>query len=133
MREYRNSSVFSWLIWREKAKHSLYLDPISLGNLDVPLSQEVMASARITSMRAVQPEEPYLLGSCCNGDLPVCEIVRQLHTPEERVDLLVLMDAIPPRADSLYSYQALCKNNGNQPDKAIGHVSEDGICLSLSA
>ncbi len=51
-----------------------------------------MATAHIKSMRAVQPEGPYLLGGWCNGGLVAYEMARQLHAAGQTVDMLLLMD-----------------------------------------
>src|SRR5207249_6921919 len=53
---------------------------------------EEIAAAHIKSMRAVQPEGPYLLGGWCNGALMAYEMARQLHIEGQKVDLLVLMN-----------------------------------------
>lgn len=79
------------------------LTPYDFDDLDVLPAIEEMAAAHIASMRAIQAEGPYLLGGFCNGGLTAYEIARQLHTLGERVDLLVLMDPIPPRTQAICS------------------------------
>jgi thioesterase domain-containing protein len=74
------------------------LEPYSFVDLLVLPAIETMAAAHIKSMRAVQPEGPYLIGGFCNGGLTAYEMARQLSTVGQKVDLLVLMDSIPPRA-----------------------------------
>lgn len=73
------------------------LEPCSFDGLPVLPTLETMAAAHIQSMRAVQPEGPYLIGGFCNGGLTAYEMARQLHAVGQKVDLLVLMDSIPPR------------------------------------
>jgi thioesterase domain-containing protein len=73
------------------------LTPYDFDNLEVLPTLEEMAAAHIKSMRAFQPEGPYLLGGFCNGGLTAYEMARQLHKQGQQVDLLVLMDSIPPR------------------------------------
>lgn len=96
------------------------LTPYDFDGLDMLPTIEEMAAAHITSMRAIQPEGPYLLGGFCNGGLTAYEMARQLHTIGERVDLLVLMDPIPPRT------RAICttigrygKTTGTSPAKQL--------------
>jgi thioesterase domain-containing protein len=57
-------------------------------------TMEDMAAAHIKSMRAVQPDGPYLLGGWCNGGLVAYEIARQLRTEGQAIDLLVLLDPV---------------------------------------
>jgi thioesterase domain-containing protein len=68
------------------------LEPYSFDGLAVPPAFEAMAAAHLKSLRAVQPEGPYLLGGFCNGALLAYEMARQLHAEGQMVDLLVLMD-----------------------------------------
>jgi len=68
------------------------LEPYRFDDLPMPLTIEMMAAAHIQSIRAVQPEGPYLLGGWCNGGLVAYEIARQLHAAGQTVDLLVLLD-----------------------------------------
>jgi len=84
------------------------LTPYDFDGLDVPPALEEMAAAHIASMRRVQPKGPYLLGGFCNGGLTAYEIARQLHALGERVDLLVLMDAIPPRTQTICAVIKRC-------------------------
>ena len=58
---------------------------------------KTIAAEQLKMIQAVQPEGPYQLGGFCNGALIVYEMARQLHTNGQTVDLLILMDAIPPR------------------------------------
>ena len=68
------------------------LERYSFDGLAVPPTLEAMAAAYLKSVRAVQPEGPYLLGGWCNGGLVAYEMARQLHAEGQAVDLLVLMD-----------------------------------------
>src|SRR5947209_2408402 len=70
------------------------LEPYQFNGLPVPPTVEAMAAAHLLSLRAVQPEGPYLLGGWCNGGLVAYEMARQLHAAGQTVDLLVLMDAM---------------------------------------
>ncbi len=79
------------------------LTPYDFHGLEVLPPLEEVAAAHITSLRAVQPEGPYLLGGFCNGGLTAYEMARQLQSQGERVDLLVLMDAVPPRTQAICS------------------------------
>jgi thioesterase domain-containing protein len=84
------------------ADHPFYiLTPYDFNDLDILPTIEEMAAAHVKSMRAVQPEGPYLLGGFCNGGLTAYEMARQLYAQGERVDLLVLMDSIPPRTQMI--------------------------------
>lgn len=97
------------------------LTPYDFASLDVLPSLEEVAAAHITSMRAIQPEGPYLLGGFCNGGLTAYEMARQLHTLGARVDLLVLMDSIPPRT------RAICA-----AIRRYGHITETSRTKQLN-
>ena len=51
-----------------------------------------MAGVHIESLRAVQPEGPYLIGGFCNGGMMAYEIARQLTKEGQKVELLALID-----------------------------------------
>jgi thioesterase domain-containing protein len=72
------------------------LEPYNFDGLPVPPTFEAMAAAHLESMRAIQPEGPYLLGGWCNGGLIAYEMALQLLAQGQQVDLLVLMDADGP-------------------------------------
>jgi amino acid adenylation domain-containing protein len=57
---------------------------------------EAMAIAHVEAIRAVQPEGPYLLGGFCNGALVAYEVAHQLLAANQRVDLLFMVDPVPP-------------------------------------
>jgi surfactin family lipopeptide synthetase A len=68
------------------------LEPYRFDGLQVPPTFEAMAAAHIESMRAVQPEGPYLLGGFCGGGVVAFEMARQLRAAGQAVDLLVLIE-----------------------------------------
>ncbi len=68
------------------------LEPYRFDDLAIPPTFETMATAHIQSIRAIQPEGPYLLAGWCNGGLMAYEIAQQLQAAGQKVDLLVLMD-----------------------------------------
>ncbi len=74
------------------------LEPYHFDGLQVAPTVEAMAQAHLQSLRAVQPEGPYLLGGFCNGGLIAYEMARQLHVQGQKVDLLVLIDPAYPSA-----------------------------------
>ncbi|HKF38563.1 MAG TPA: alpha/beta fold hydrolase, partial [Ktedonobacteraceae bacterium] len=71
------------------------LEPYSFNGLPTAPPLETIAAAHLKSMRAIQPEGPYLLGGFCNGALLAYEMARQLHAEGETIDLLVLIDPMP--------------------------------------
>ena len=72
------------------------LEPYNFDDLPVPPTFETMAAAHLKSMRAVQPEGPYLLGGWCNGGLIAYEMALQLLAQGQQVDLMVLLDSDGP-------------------------------------
>jgi amino acid adenylation domain-containing protein len=64
------------------------------GIKDTPI--EEMAAYYVESMRAVQPEGPYLLGGWSFGGLVAYEMARQLTAAGEDVPLLFLLDTATP-------------------------------------
>jgi hypothetical protein len=93
--DWNGSAFFCFPLARELGSEQPFyaLEPYRFDGLPVPPTIETMATAHIKSMRAVQPEGPYLLGGWCNGGLVAYEMARQLHASGQSVDLLVLMDA----------------------------------------
>jgi hypothetical protein len=91
---WKGTAYFCFPLSRELGSDQPFyaLEPYQFDGLPVPPTVEKMAAAHIKSMRAVQPEGPYLLGGWCNGGLVAYEMARQLHAAGQRVDLLVLMD-----------------------------------------
>ena len=74
----------------EQPFYALKPHPLN-GQKDLPTLEEI-AAAHIETIRAVQPEGPYLLGGWCNGGLIVYEMARQLEREGQVVDLLALLD-----------------------------------------
>jgi hypothetical protein len=70
------------------------LDPYKFDGLAIPPTFEAIAAAHLKSLRAIQPEGPYLLGGWCNGGLLAYEMARQLHAEGQTIDLLILMDPV---------------------------------------
>jgi hypothetical protein len=93
---WNGSAFFCFSLARELGSDQPFyaLEPYRFDGLAVPPTVETMATAHIKSMRAVQPEGPYLLGGWCNGGLVAYEMARQLHAAGQAIDLLVLMDAM---------------------------------------
>lgn len=82
------------------------LTPYKFDGLQVPPRLEAIAAAHIKSMRAVQPQGPYLLGGFCNGGIVAYEMACQLHAIGQTVDLLALIDptnlTYPPHLKALH-------------------------------
>jgi len=102
--DWTNSSFFCLSLARELGEERPFysLDPYGFEDQAVLPSLEEMAAAHIKSMRLVQPEGPYLLGGFCNGGLTAYEMARQLNASGQKVEVLILMDSIPPRLSGLY-------------------------------
>ena len=94
--DWKGSAFFCFPLARELGLEQPFyaLEPYQFTGLRAAPALETMAAAHIKSMRAVQPEGPYLLGGWCNGGLVAYEMARQLHAVGQTVDLLVLMDAM---------------------------------------
>ena len=63
------------------------------------LSIEEMAAAYVKTMRAEQPEGPYLLGGMCAGGLIAFEMARQLQAAGAAVERVLMMDSATPHAE----------------------------------
>ncbi len=63
------------------------------------LSIEEMASAYVKTIRAEQPEGPYLLGGMCAGGLIAFEMARQLRAGGIAVERVLMMDSATPHAE----------------------------------
>jgi hypothetical protein len=72
------------------------LESYRFDGLKVVPSFEAIAADYVKSIRAIQPEGPYLLGGFCNGALMTYEMARQLHAAGQKVDLLVMLDPDNP-------------------------------------
>ncbi|HBL59419.1 MAG TPA: non-ribosomal peptide synthetase [Cyanobacteria bacterium UBA8803] len=62
------------------------------------ISVEELAAIGIKEIRTIQPKGPYLLGGHCFGGTVAFEMAQQLQSQGEKVALLALIDAYPPRA-----------------------------------
>jgi thioesterase domain-containing protein len=69
------------------------IHPHGLDGRVMRLTIEAMAEDHLTSVRAVQPRGPYLLGGHCNGGLIALEMARRLLAEGDRVSLLAVLDA----------------------------------------
>jgi thioesterase domain-containing protein len=58
-----------------------------------PRTIEMMARARLETIRALRPQGPYLLGGYCNGALVAFEIARLLEADGERVEAMIMIAA----------------------------------------
>jgi hypothetical protein len=67
------------------------LDTYKYNSPDAPLTLEGVAAAHLQSLRAIQPEGPYLLGGFCNGSYLAYEVAKQLEAQGQKVALLVLI------------------------------------------
>jgi Thioesterase domain len=67
------------------------LDPYKFDKEHMLLTLEDLATAHLQSMRAVQPEGPYMLGGFCSGAYLAYEMARQLEAQGQTVALLVLI------------------------------------------
>jgi amino acid adenylation domain-containing protein len=63
---------------------------------------EDMASHYIQALQAVQPAGPYLLGGWSMGGVVAFEMAQQLHTHDQRVALLALLDSRIPTPDETF-------------------------------
>ncbi len=62
------------------------------------LSIEEMAAAYVRTLRAEQPEGPYLLGGMCAGGLIAFEMARQLQAAGAAVERVLMLDSATPQA-----------------------------------
>lgn len=63
------------------------------------LSIEEMAASYVKTVRAEQPEGPYLLGGMCAGGLIAFEMARQLQADGAVVERVLMMDSATPQAE----------------------------------
>jgi len=59
---------------------------------------EDMAAQYVADLRAFQPEGPYYLGGYCFGGEVAFEMAQQLQAKGQRVELLMLFNAMPPNS-----------------------------------
>jgi aspartate racemase len=69
-----------------------------LEGLEEPPGIEAMAAQYVTDLRAFKPKGPYYLGGYCFGGEVAFEMAQQLRAQGERVELLVLFNAMPPNS-----------------------------------
>ncbi len=79
---------------------------------------KVMAADYIESLRAVQPQGPYLLGGWSMGGLVAFEMAQQLRRLGQPVALLALLDSWVPDSDPRYP-------DGYQPVNGSPHTEDD--------
>jgi len=63
------------------------------------LAIEEMAASYVKTVRAEQPEGPYLLGGMCAGGLIAFEMARQLQASGALVERVLMMDSATPQAE----------------------------------
>lgn len=63
------------------------------------LSIEEMAASYVKTVRAEQPDGPYLLGGMCAGGLIAFEMARQLQADGAVVERVLMMDSATPQAE----------------------------------
>ena len=63
------------------------------------LTIEQMAASYVKTVRAEQPEGPYLLGGMCAGGLIAFEMARQLQADGAVVERVLMMDSATPQAE----------------------------------
>jgi amino acid adenylation domain-containing protein len=78
----------------------LVVQPHGLDSAAIPETIEAMAAERIAALRALRPRGPYLLGGYCNGAFVAFEMARQLAARGEAVPLVVVIEAVAPRASA---------------------------------
>jgi amino acid adenylation domain-containing protein len=61
-----------------------------------PASIEAMASRYLPELRRIQPQGPYRLGGWSMGGVVAFEMARQLASEGEELDLVALIDTLPP-------------------------------------
>ncbi|HLW00769.1 MAG TPA: amino acid adenylation domain-containing protein [Ktedonobacterales bacterium] len=91
------------------------IQPYKFDGRQVPPKFEEQAAAHIQSLRAIQPEGPYLLGGFCFGGLLAYEMARQLQAQGQQVDFLLLINTTSPAARSL----RLLRSTVNQLSKLL--------------
>ena len=69
-----------------------------------PAQIQALATRFLFDVRAVQPEDPYLLGGVCSGGVVAFEMAQQLRAQGQHVALLALIETPQLRVPSLRSY-----------------------------
>jgi thioesterase domain-containing protein len=62
-----------------------------------------MASRYLLELRRIQPRGPYRLGGWSMGGIVAFEMARQLEADGEEIDLVALIDTVPPAAEPALS------------------------------
>jgi thioesterase domain-containing protein/acyl carrier protein len=79
----------------ERPIHGIFAPGLEGGELP-PASMEALARLYVEQVREAQPQGPYLLAGWSLGAMVAYEMARQLESLGERVELLVLLDALAP-------------------------------------
>ena len=95
------------------------MDPYTFEGQRLPPTLGAIAAMHLQSIRRVQPKGPYLLGGFCNGALVAYEIAQQLYSQGERVDLLAMIDPMPP------TQLALALSSAIRHPMGLIHTSRD--------
>ena len=88
---------FSQLVKFVNSPHPIYgLQPKGIEGFDEPCERiEEMADFYLDAVRRLQPKGPYLLAGYSLGGLVTLEMARALHTIDEKVALLLMLDSYP--------------------------------------
>jgi hypothetical protein len=70
------------------------LPPYDIRSATAAPSIEEMASAHAAALRAVRPKGPYIIGGFCIGGVVAYELARQLEAGGDKVEMLLILDAI---------------------------------------
>jgi amino acid adenylation domain-containing protein len=91
------------LCYLELARHLAPEQPVyafqSPEERSLPATVEEMAARYVRELRRIQPEGPYRLGGWSLGGLIAFEMARQLAGAGQEVDLVALIDTLPPAAE----------------------------------
>ncbi len=71
--------------------------PHGLFTRDVPESIEAMADDLLINVRRARPHGPYVLSGHCAGALVALELARRLLQDGEKIEAVVIIDAVAPR------------------------------------
>lgn len=89
--------------------------PFGVHGGSIPRTVESMAAQYIAEIRRTAPHGPYRIGGYCTGGLIAFEVARVLEASGERIDRLILVDAVPKNVELTPIYSA------------VGKVSEDTL------
>jgi amino acid adenylation domain-containing protein len=76
----------------------IVLPTLRPGDAGGPETVEGMAAQHVRTLRSVQPSGPYRIGGYCAGGMIAFEMARQLEANGDRVERLVLIDAVAGNA-----------------------------------